>query len=62
MKKSIFIILTFLYALANNAFADHYELHSPDEKITVKVNYSRITLDQTLSFPFTIPTKYDRIY
>jgi hypothetical protein len=33
-----------------------------EEKITVKVNYSRITIDEAKSFPFTIPSKYDRIY
>jgi hypothetical protein len=33
-----------------------------DEKITVEVDYSRITLDEPQSFPFTIPSKYDRIY
>jgi len=33
-----------------------------DEKITVKVDYSRIGIDEPLSFPFSIPTKYDRIY
>ncbi|MCK4568641.1 MAG: DUF4292 domain-containing protein [Bacteroidales bacterium] len=33
-----------------------------DEKITVKVNYSRIRIDEPLSFPFSIPSKYKRIY
>lgn len=33
-----------------------------EEKITVKVHYSRIKLDEPTSFPFTIPTKYERIY
>ncbi len=33
-----------------------------DEKIIVKVNYSRIRLNEALSFPFTIPQKYERIY
>lgn len=33
-----------------------------DEKITVKVNYSRIRIDKPLSFPFSIPSKYERIY
>lgn len=33
-----------------------------DEKITVEVDYSRIRLDEAMSFPFTIPSKYDRIY
>lgn len=33
-----------------------------DEKITVKVNYSRIRIDEPLSFPFSIPSKYERIY
>jgi hypothetical protein len=33
-----------------------------DEKVTVKVNYSRINLDEPQSFPFSIPSKYERIY
>jgi len=33
-----------------------------DEKIRVKVKYSRIRIDEFLSFPFTIPSKYERIY
>ena len=33
-----------------------------EEKITVEVDYSRIRLDEAMSFPFTIPSKYDRIY
>ncbi|MBE9483275.1 MAG: DUF4292 domain-containing protein [Bacteroidetes bacterium] len=33
-----------------------------DEKITVKVDYSRIRLDEPLTFPFSIPSKYERIY
>ena len=38
-----------------------YEIDA-DEKIIVKVDYSRIRLNEELSFPFTIPSKYDRIY
>ncbi|MEE4255846.1 MAG: DUF4292 domain-containing protein [Bacteroidales bacterium] len=33
-----------------------------DEKIIVEVDYSRITIGEALSFPFTIPSKYERIY
>jgi hypothetical protein len=33
-----------------------------DEKIIVEVDYSRIIIDEARSFPFTIPSKYDRIY
>ncbi len=33
-----------------------------DENVTVKVNYSRIRIDEPLSFPFSIPDKYERIY
>lgn len=33
-----------------------------EEKITVELDYSRIRLDEAMSFPFTIPSKYDRIY
>ncbi len=33
-----------------------------DEKITVKVDYSKIKLDEPHTFPFTIPSKYERIY
>jgi len=33
-----------------------------DEKITVKVDYSRIRIDEPHSSPFTIPSKYERIY
>jgi len=33
-----------------------------DEKIIVEVDYSRITIGKALSFPFTIPSKYERIY
>jgi len=33
-----------------------------DEKITVKVDYSRIRLDEPLTFPYSIPSKYERIY
>lgn len=32
-----------------------------DEKIEVNVKYSRIRIDEALSFPFSIPSKYDRI-
>lgn len=32
-----------------------------DEKIEVNVKYSRIRIDEALSFPFSIPGKYDRI-
>lgn len=35
---------------------------SADEKISVEVVYSRIRIDQSLSFPFTIPSKYERIF
>ena len=33
-----------------------------DEKIIVEVDYSRIEINEKKSFPFTIPSKYDRIY
>lgn len=33
-----------------------------EEKIVVKVKYSRIRIDEPFSFPFTIPGKYERIY
>ena len=33
-----------------------------DEKIVVKVDYSRIRIDEPKSFPFSIPSKYERIY
>lgn len=33
-----------------------------NEKIRVEVDYSRIKIDEEQSFPFTIPSKYDRIY
>ena len=33
-----------------------------DENIKVKVKYSRIRIDEPLTFPFSIPTKYERIY
>ncbi len=33
-----------------------------NEKIVVKVNYSRIRIDEPHTFPFTIPGKYERIY
>jgi hypothetical protein len=33
-----------------------------DEKIIVKIDYSRIRINEALSFPFTIPGKYERIY
>lgn len=33
-----------------------------DEKIIVEVDYSRIDINEEKSFPFTIPSKYDRIY
>lgn len=32
------------------------------EKIRVKVKYSRLRIDEAVSFPFTIPSKYERIY
>ena len=32
-----------------------------DNPIDLTLDYGRITLDQPLSFPFTIPSKYDRI-
>jgi len=32
-----------------------------DEKIVVKVDYSRIRIDEPTSFPYTIPSKYDKI-
>jgi hypothetical protein len=35
---------------------------SADENISVEVDYSRIRIDQSLSFPFTIPSKYERIF
>jgi hypothetical protein len=33
-----------------------------DEKIVVKVDYSRIRINEPKSFPFRIPSKYERIY
>ena len=33
-----------------------------DEKITVKVKYSRIRINEPFTCPFTIPGKYERIY
>lgn len=33
-----------------------------DEKVTVKVNYSRIRLNEAKTFPFSIPSKYERVY
>jgi hypothetical protein len=33
-----------------------------DEKISVEVDYSRIRIDEPLKFPFSIPSKYERIY
>lgn len=33
-----------------------------DENIRVEVKYSRIRVDEPLTFPFSIPEKYDRIY
>jgi len=33
-----------------------------NEKIRVEVDYSRIKIDESQSFPFTIPSKYERIY
>jgi hypothetical protein len=33
-----------------------------DEKISVKVDYSRIRINEPHSFPFSIPGKYERIY
>lgn len=37
-----------------------YEISS-DEKITVKVKYSRIRIDEPFTCPFTIPGKYEKI-
>ncbi len=33
-----------------------------DEKVIVKVKYSRIRLNEAKSFPFSIPSKYERVY
>jgi hypothetical protein len=33
-----------------------------DSRVTVKVNYSRIRLNEPLTFPFAIPEKYERIW
>jgi hypothetical protein len=33
-----------------------------DSRVTVKVNYSRIRLNEPLTFPFSIPEKYERIW
>lgn len=33
-----------------------------DENVTVKVKYSRIRLNEAKSFPFGIPSKYERVY
>lgn len=38
-----------------------YEI-TADENVLVIVKYSRIRLGEELSFPFTIPDKYERIY
>jgi hypothetical protein len=42
-------------------FKIHFEIIA-DEKIEVKVDYSRIRIDEPTSFPFTIPSKYERIF
>lgn len=38
-----------------------YEI-SADEKISVKVRYSRLRINQAFTCPFNIPSKYERIY
>lgn len=39
-----------------------FDIESYDNKMTINVDFSRLVIDEPLSFPFKIPSKYERIY
>jgi len=39
-----------------------FNIESYDNKMTITVDYGKVTIDQPLRFPYRVPDKYERIY
>ena len=39
-----------------------FDIESYDNKITIKVNFTKVVINEALRFPFKIPEKYERVY
>jgi len=40
----------------------NFDVHAEEYNIKIDVDYSRISIDQELKFPFSLPSKYKQIY